>query len=345
MKENTSKSFFLFLLLFLASSFKLDAQIRNYSLIASQADWVRLGFNPSYIPEGDVKTVISLPLLSSNAIDVKFPFINDKSFKVENNKMTFYTDELIRSLGGQEVVLGQDNNLLGIAWKKKQNFFSFNVALHTMSEVLMDKELTDAFARGNGAYLGKTIHSRNMIVEANLWGEVNFGFSTSLLNGKLRLGTRLKYLTGMANLQSKKNSLSLKTSEEGGQIKLAYQDEIYLNAPVQINDSQGHLDFDNMSFDTKDSKVFKPFDNYGFGIDLGADYRLNDRLNLGLAVTNLSFIKWAEKNTTIVSVNIPDDEPIVFEGVSFRDDLINAESITEKDSELGDDDEWSRIQK
>ncbi len=343
MEQYKYKNIVLFLLLLVGVSINLEAQVRNYSLMASQADWERLNFNPSYMPK-EAKTIITLPLLSSTSVDLKLPFVNDKTFKVKGDRMEVYADEIVRSLGNQELSAGLDLNLLGIAWRTKQNFFSINVAVHSSAYLLMDKELTNTVANGNGTNLGETIRSKEMVLNANAWGEFNFGFSSSLLEDKIRLGTRVKFLVGLANLQSKQNELSLKTFDQGDRIELGFQDKIYLNAPIKISDNKGQLDFDEMSIERNDLNTFNPFNNYGLGLDLGLEYKFYNRLSLGFALTNLGFIKWGEENATQVSVDIKEDNPISFEGFSFRRRLINADDPMKRNFEE-EDNELEEIQK
>ncbi len=325
--------YILFILLFsCVYSVKTQAQIRNYTLMASQADWKRLDFNPSYMPNEDTKLVISLPLLSEINLDTKLPFFNSKSYKINGNKMDIYPDEVLKSLGGQALSTALNLNLLGVAWKKNNNFFSINIAMRSSLFNLMDKQLTEVLVKGNGAYAGELINARNSTLNLNLWGEMNLGYSTSLLENKLRLGARAKFLLGLANYHTKHSTIKLKTLKSGERIELFFKEEAYLNAPISINDDNGRLDFDNTSFKTKDLGDFKPFDNFGLGLDLGVEYKLNEQFTFGASVTNLGFIKWGAKNSTKLSIDVKEDEPIVFEGLSFRDKIIgNKDESSKKD--------------
>ncbi len=302
------------------------AQNRNYSLMSSKADWTRIGLNASYIPEKDTKLIIAVPLLSQMNMGANIPFWKSNIIEQNDKKLTINFNELLNSLGGNELSASLDMNLLGVGFKVKKHFFSINVALHGFGCSFLDDSLTEFIANGNGKYLGKTVHTKFMNTNISAWAETNLGFATSLMDeDRLRIGGRLKVLFGLASAQMKNSKLDLTTSELGDRLDMVMESEINLAMPVEFTGYEnGRLDFDK-DFVNTDNIDYKPFDNMGFGIDLGAEYDLNKQFTFGLAVNNLSFIDWGEKYANTIKINVGENDPVSFDGFNLRNELINKE--------------------
>ncbi|MEP4497410.1 MAG: DUF5723 family protein, partial [Ekhidna sp.] len=102
----------------------------------------------------------------------------------------------------------------------------------------------------------------------------------------LRIGGRLKYLTGLAHLSSSKDaSVSMFTDPATYDLTIQFNDAMIRTAglnELQGDDPVGYI----LGFGSND--------NRGFAIDLGADLTINDKLHGYLAINDLGFINWKQ---------------------------------------------------
>ncbi len=300
--------------------------------MSSNTDWHRIALNPAYMPKDSTSTIVTIPILSSIGFDIKTPYIGKEAMTITNNKITdIYIDEFFRALGDRAINGNMDINLLGVGFRKNKHFFSINIALHSSVYGIFDKELTDYLAKGNGSYLGKTMHSETFAFDGYAWGELNLGFSTKAIMDKLSIGGRLRILSGIASLKSTNNNLAIKTTEMGDKIEIYLQQNLQINAPIGVKkDTNNRLILKEL-FSSNNNFSYSPFSNFGLGLDLGAEYELNDKITLGTAITNLNFISWNAKNSSEVAINVTKNDPIVIEGVSFSHKLINKENDSKEE--------------
>ena len=127
--------------------------------------------------------------------------------------------------------------------------------------------------------------------------EGNESFIGKNITEKLRIGARLKLLSGVAAAYLKNNGLTLTVNEDFTHTlnaDLAFS----LSAPYKFaTDEDGivhGLDRDDDIFDSGNNIMayLLGFKNPGLGIDVGAEYRINDMFAFSAAINDFGFIKW-----------------------------------------------------
>jgi len=200
-------------------------------------------------------------------------------------------------------------DIISVGYKWKNDWrFTFNIASKTELRLDFTKDLITLISEGGngGSFSGETANL-SMGITATQWHEIGLGASKKL-NDKLTIGATAKLLFGQSNVWSKKTNLDWSTNAT---------DYTYnINADMEVYTSQAFYQVDKYYYDyNADSMVFEgtnlnpstkqvlfSFKNPGAAINLGAEYKLNDKINLYASVIDLGFIKW-NNNVNVFTVN------------------------------------------
>ena len=118
------------------------------------------------------------------------------------------------------------------------------------------------------------------------------------------MGTRVKALFGLGNIQTQYADVSLTTGTEQELYALTTQANVRVNTAGTT-----YLDEDQEAY------IYN-MQNRGFGIDLGGTYQLNDRISFAASVVNLGMINWKDDAKTYTS-----DGEFTFNGID-NDNLL-----------------------
>ena len=138
---------------------------------------------------------------------------------------------------------------------------------------------------------------------ADSYAEIALGHSRQITD-KLRVGAKLKFLVGLANIDAEFDKASLTLGEDSWtavtnatvqtSIKgFTYQTEDKMRGAEGEQTKHTYVsdvDIDNTGIN-----------GFGLAVDLGAEYKLNDDWTFSLALIDLGFIKW--KNNVVASTN------------------------------------------
>ena len=237
--------------------------------------------------------------------------------------------------------------ILSAGWYKGKNFWSFNIGLRTdiganltknMFTFLNEMETVEENWRNSNYDIS------GQRLNINAYTEVGLGLSRQI-NSRLTVGARVKALLGIGNMELKLNKVAMNANLPSDAEIAKWSSESYWNSmstPEAIRAAQELKNkFDNYhanltvgaelksSFkglelkeeEGKDYVTDFDFDSgklgiagYGFGIDLGASYKILDNLTVSASVLDLGFISWSKSSTKIASAN-PD--PIDIKGSTY----------------------------
>ena len=181
----------------------------------------------------------------------------------------------------------------------KRTQIMFNATENVNFRFNYTKDFATFIHKGNLAFSDNTANFEGLGFSANYYREYGIGISHQF-GDKLRVGARFKYLYGIANIDSKKTDISLRTDP------ITYG--LTAKADILINTS-GSLD----SLSNQDGFI-SGNDNTGFGIDLGMNYELNNKLSINASVIDLGFIDWG----TEVTNHVIDDGQYSFNGIEIE---------------------------
>ncbi|MCU0461503.1 MAG: DUF5723 family protein [Bacteroidales bacterium] len=172
---------------------------------------------------------------------------------------------------------------------------------------------------GNEQFLGKTIDLSSLRGDIKYYREASLGFSKNFTE-HLRLGVRAKVLFGIAAASIDNRSLGITVNDYYTHTLNAELDANF-SAPLNFYLS-GQNTIDSVVFD--DSRFKEPRDiinylletkNMGFGIDIGAEYKITDKLKLSAAVTDLGYIKWKKDISNLKAK----ETEFLFSGIDLLD--------------------------
>ena len=230
---------------------------------------------------------------------------------------------------------------------KGKNFWSFNIGLRTdiganltknMFTFLNEMETVEENWRNSNYDIS------GQQLNINAYTEIGLGLSRQI-NSRLTVGARVKALLGIGNMELKLNRVAMSANLPSDQQINQWSSESYWNSmtPSQaaqaaqelkdkFNNYHANLtvgaelksSFKGLELQEEEGKDYVTdfdFDSgklgiagYGFGIDLGASYKILDNLTVSASVLDLGFISWSKSSTKIASAN-PD--PIDIKGSTY----------------------------
>ena len=261
----------------------------------------------------------------------------------------FYTkpDFMNRLKDNNKLNVNFSTEILSAGWYKGKNFWSFNIGLRTdiganltknMFTFLNEMETVEENWRNSNYDIS------GQQLNINAYTEIGLGLSRQI-NSRLTVGARVKALLGIGNMELKLNRVAMSANLPSDQLINQWSSESYWNSmtPSQaaqaaqelkdkFNNYHANLtvgaelksSFKGLELQEEEGKDYVTdfdFDSgklgiagYGFGIDLGASYKILDNLTVSASVLDLGFISWSKSSTKIASAN-PD--PIDIKGSTY----------------------------
>ena len=259
----------------------------------------RLSVNPALAP--DCKWYLGMPALSSIDLNfasnaLQFKSINETFVQVPG-KDSFLIDvtKLGDALAGKQtfVNVGLNQEWLNFGFRIKNNMFTFGITEKVKTRVAVPKDILKLAFQGNGgSNLGYDFNF-NFGLDVLHTREFAIGYNRTLLDDKLSIGGRLKYIRGLNVINTAKNDVIFRTDPN----TFAYK----VTAAIEVNASTPILD--DSLVQTPAQAILGSPKNSGFGIDVGASFELNDKITLTASVIDLGVINWKENTRNIVSKN------------------------------------------
>jgi hypothetical protein len=295
----------------------LNAQ-QELGLNFSRQIWQANYTNPAYVVEGS-KGHLALPSFYFGEYN------SIKKFNINNNQIS--TATLYGSAASFNVLsLGLSSDLLDFGFRVKRAYFSCKFSVKSDYYLGIPKDLFGLAAFGNARYIGKEVQF-GPDLDFSAYAESSIGTAYDI-NDDLTVGAKINIYNGIYNVSTSRNTASIYTNPD------IYQ--LGLKTDYQVNASGFNLQ--KLGQDIRDvitggsnatdilPSVTKLGGNRGLGIDLGASYRVNDKIRIGASIVNLGSITWKKDVSSYVS-----NGNYEFNGVDvkqiFKGDSISFSSI------------------
>lgn len=263
----------------------------------------RVRVNPAYQPEYNAQ--VGLPGLSG----IKLNYTNT-SFGIEDllKKKSFgRTDSVVVDLNSfhkalkkrNSLMLNNENSVLTVGFRVKKWYATLDITQKNNFSFNFNKDLFTFLKEGNVNYLGQTLDLGKFGINATSYVESAFGLSRKV-NDRLTVGARFKVLFGIANVDMTDSEMSIETAENAENIRLHSRQKIRFSAPIKPLPAGEYVDWDQIEFDDDNLSVNMVTGNLGFGVDLGGEYKLLDRLTLHASLLDLGFIRWTKNTHTFL---------------------------------------------
>jgi len=331
----SAKSFFFCFLFGIIFSFPAIAQNdRTIQLMQSipQSNYT----NPALVPMG--KWYFGFPALSSLYVgygNTAFNYHNVVHSRSQDDSLMLDPQKVLNRMHKRNYI-GVDVNeeilAFGFKAKKPKMFFTFSLSEKASVRFCMPKDLFSLLWQGNAQFLddNKKADFKWFGLNAIHYHELSLGAS-KVINDKLTLGIHAKLLIGLGNVRFKKSDISLYTNPSED---LAYDltgdanVDVYSSIPgltIYKNDT-GYNRFDSVKVDFDAQKYITNFKNKGFAFDLGATYKLNDKISFAASVIDLCWINWKTNPQNFMDKS----GAVTFDGIDFVQFLWQSDSVRKK---------------
>ena len=195
-------------------------------------------------------------------------------------------------------------DLLSFGFRIKEiNQITFSASFHNSVSFGISDGFVNLAMNGNaGPGMLGVIHSiDNTGLSASSYMDYGLTFTREIIEDKLTVGIRPRFLVGIADASTTNSEFTLTTDPE------TYTLEGTSNVDVRVGGIGNPLS-DNFEDDLMSNLT--GFGNTGFGLDLGGSYQYNDKLLLSLNINGLGSIKWkgvSVNRTNSVSIGATPD--------------------------------------
>jgi len=236
--------------------------------------------NPAYIP--DYKFYVGVPVLSSVKTSFENTLKYDEVFKEDGDSLYLDRDYIMSNLKDKNSLnFNLMEEYLIFGFKVNKNYFHFRVADLVNANLTITKDLVELILYGNGNenLIGKHIDLSGNAINLTYYREYQLGYSRQV-NEKLNVGASLKYLQGIASVYTEKSDVSFYTDPVD--FTLTAQSNFIINTSSPWR-GEGEARPESLSPNS---------DNPGFAIDLGGEYKVDDKIEVSASLLNLGSITW-----------------------------------------------------
>ncbi|MFN8240050.1 MAG: DUF5723 family protein [Bacteroidales bacterium] len=187
--------------------------------------------------------------------------------------------------------------LFGLAFPLGQNAtLSFDVTDRINAKIVFPKDLLDVYINGIDPFLNQSLNISEMNMKVQYFREYAAGISGNVTKN-LRIGARVKYLSGLGSLSFNSNSLNINVGDD-------YSTTVHADAWVDVSGKaniQRIFTANNIAGGSGDpnfkgfaKEFLSPGKNNGLGFDFGAEYTLGKLFTLSASVTDLGYLTWKD---------------------------------------------------
>ena len=301
------KIHYIILFIFLINVPTIYAQ-QELGLNLNKNVWQSNHTNPAFMSKLNV--VIALPnfYTETAAKGLKYGDLITRNEKGS----TINVNDLLTKLPAQNAIINQQQiDILNVGFRVKKAFISLGMSSKSNFYLGYPTSLLDLAWNGNSKFIGKTV-DLSLDIESYLLSEKYLGVAYQL-NDKLAIGFRAKALSSRFGISTERHVLSLYTDPDVYQLTLKSD---YRISASNLGEYAGKGSFSttdilNGNFATKDA--ISGGANKGFSLDLGATYKVSEKLELAASVVDLvGKINW--KNNVI---NLSNKGESTFKGLDF----------------------------
>lgn len=299
--------------------------------------------NPAFKPKA--KFYIGFPALSSIYLGVAhsgFAYRDMiKRNPANNDSLDLTLDNVIKKLAKNNYLsLNANEELLAFGFRAKKSYFSFSVTEKASFRFGYPRDLISLGWKGNGQFVDTLGESRTLDLSGIglnflMYHEFALGYmrDVRIRTETFTVGGRVKYLRGMMNIWTQRNDLTLNIAEDdfaytnntGLLINMCGPDTLLM----QIDSINGKDSIsEEFNFNARDFLLNST--NKGFGIDLGAYYKLNKDFSFGISVLDLGYINWKKGGGSDVRNYNSNVQDFTYDGVDINQFFNQEDSVMQQ---------------
>lgn len=291
----------------------------------------RLQLNPGLQP---TKGYFNMPIIGSFNMSASSNVLGTSDIidLMDSGSDLYSNDKLFDRLkADNRLNVNLNTDILSFGWYRGKGFWSVNVGLRADFGAALAKDMFSMMRTMNGFALedvagtNQSYSLSNQTLNMKAYAEVGLGYSRRITE-KLTVGGRVKVLLGLARVEMNINQFDLNLDvpnlrnyqDDASRGELSPSDwygkgySYAAEGNVITTLKGGGMTFDNngmidnFDLDAGDLGIA----GSGFGIDLGASYKVWDNLTVSASILDLGFLKWKESETTVATVSGGDEVTI-----------------------------------
>ena len=290
--------------------------------------------NPAFSP--DAKVYIEFPALSSTYISYSNNSFSKNTLihmgtGLKADSLVIDIPNFFNSIKDVSVMnQSMELNLFGLGVRSGDMFFSLRFSTHERLSMEIGKDLVGFFYYGNSRYKGETLTTTGLDIDNQIYNQLALDFSMPY-DDKLTIGAGIKVLMGVMNVNTKTSQVDFYTSNTGDSLNIQTTQLMQVSLPFELEiDSENNIE--DLLTDDIDVGNIIGTKNMGFGIDLGATYKmLDDKLLLSASIIDLGYIKW-KNNAYLLEHN----GEIAFNGIDFSSEITGSDNAKDPIEEWTD---------
>lgn len=278
--------------------------------------------NPASAPLARIN--IGLPLISSIYLRHENTMYNPfHMFEQTGSGMTLRTDHFLGKLRDRNN-FGIDAaiDLFSVGLKvKDKHCISFAIRERIQARLILPQDMLAFPFTGNADFdehPDGTLDFSDLRLHLNHYREYGIGWQTER-NEKWNFGARLKLLYGMENIDTKNSSMKWNTNPESWDWTFTGEMDVYTSGIAVLADTLDHnSDLENEEIEN----YLLNRKNWGFGIDIGAEYKVNEKLTISASLTDIGYINWKTYNKHFLT----DEGEFVYAGLEITENALGLDS-------------------
>lgn len=336
MKNFKSLQGWLIVVMLLFVSVSVQAQFLRTSYFMEGSHY-RMQLNPALTPG---RGYFNFPVIGSfnasiNSSSLGYQDVIDIIDNSSDGDYFLSSDFINRLDATNNLNVNLSTDIISAGWYKGKNFWSFNVGLRNDIGASVPKTMFEFMREMNGVDINsidwsdynRTVGKESLNI--NSYAEVGIGFARDITS-RLTVGGRVKALLGIGNMKLDINRMAVNTNLQGiadvenlDWSRVA-NDQEYANELAGKISGTGRVDVearlessfkglelqenengyvDEIKFESDKLGIA----GYGVGIDLGASYKLLDRLTVSASILDLGFMKWSKSSTSVATARSSED--------------------------------------
>ena len=210
---------------------------------------------------------------------------------------------------------------LGLRLSRKSYLTIFANVVSNNTIQLPKKAISFAL-NGNTSLVGQSYEIDDIRIQSNNYTEVGLGYGREfkLLNRKLLIGARFKYLVGLAYAGTGSDASATITTNPDGTLDV----DISNDGVLRTANLESMRNFDINDVESVTS-------NRGFAFDIGAEYNLTKRLSVSFTGRDLGSIRWTRESSKIYQAN---DTDLSYSGLGDLSETNDISSILDSLSDI-----------
>jgi hypothetical protein len=214
---------------------------------------------------------------------------------------------------------------ISVGYRYRGMYFTFHIQERVHGWSTVPRDMATLAIQGNGPFIGDQSRFNAFRPGANHFREYAIGVSR-VMDSYLTLGARAKLLFGKANLSTGRSRTNLRTAEDNFGLLLDTDYKYNSSFPYTlIFDDDGNID--GIEFDPEDldpATYLLNKQNQGFALDLGAVYKLNEKVTLSASLLDLGFIQWKSDLNNVRATGIYE-----YSGADLQSELVSTAFVQE----------------